>query len=123
VAGAGAEGGRARLDKCGGTATGVLEFAEAARPSYALMAEKIRLPLAQFEEEFERETARQAGNPVFKLFFPAVAKVRQSQARAEVRRALLAAAIAVQLGEPDALKTHLDPVAGGPFEYKKLAGG
>jgi hypothetical protein len=118
-----AEEGRALLDKCGGTATGVLEFAEAARPSYTLMAEKIRLPLARFEEEFVRETARQAGNPVFKLFFPAVAKVGQSQARAEVRRALLSAAFAVQLEGPDALKTHLDPVAGGPFEYTRFAGG
>jgi hypothetical protein len=123
IAGARAEGGSALLEKCGGTATGVLEFAEAARSSYALMAEKIRLPLAQFEEEFERETARQAGNPVFKLFFPAVAKVRQSQARAEVRRALLSAAFSVQLDGSDALKTHPDPVAGGPFEHTRFSGG
>jgi hypothetical protein len=118
-----AEEGRALLDQCGGTATGVVKFAEAARPSYARMAEKIRLPLAQFEKEFEQETTRQAGNPVFKLFFPAVAKVRQSQARADVRRALFAAAFAVQLGGPDALKSHPDPVAGGPFEYTPFAGG
>jgi hypothetical protein len=116
-------GGRALLEECGGTATGVLKFAELARPSYALIAEKIRLPLAQFEKEFARETTRQAGNPVFKLFFPPVPKVRQSQARAEVRRALLAAAIAVQLDGPDALKTHPDPVAGGPFEYTRFAAG
>jgi hypothetical protein len=117
------EKGRVLLDKCGGTATSVLKFAEAARPSYALVGEKLRLPLAQFEKEFERETARQAGNPVFKLFFPAVAKVRQSQDRAEVRRALLSAAFAVQLDGPDALKAHPDPVAGGPFEYTRFAGG
>jgi hypothetical protein len=115
--------GRAFLEECGGTAAGVLKFAEATRPSYALMAEKIRLPLAQFEREFERETARQAGNPVFKLFFPAVAKVRHSQARAEVRRALLSAAFAVQLDGPEALKTHPDPVAGGPFVYTRFTGG
>jgi hypothetical protein len=118
-----AEAGRALLEKCGGTATSVLKFAEAARPSYALMAEKLRLPLAQFEKEFEREMTRQAGNPVFQLFFPAVAKVRQSQARAEVRRALLSAAFAVQLDGPDALKSHPDPLAGGPFEYTIFAGG
>jgi hypothetical protein len=115
--------GRALLDKFGGSTTSVLEFAEAARPSYALMAEKLRLPVAEFEKEFEREATRQAGNPVFKLFFPAVAKIRQSQARAEVRRALLSAAFAVQLDGPDALKTHADPVGGGPFEYTKFAGG
>jgi hypothetical protein len=114
---------RALLDRCGGTATGVVKFAEAARPSYALMAEKIKLPLARFEKEFQRESTRQAGNPVFKLFFPAVAKIGQSQARAEVRRALLWAAFAVQIDGPDALKTHPDPVAGCPFEYTKFAGG
>jgi hypothetical protein len=117
------ERGRALLDKCGGTAASVLRFAEATRPSYALMAEKLRLPLAQFEKEFERETTRQAGNPVFQLFFPAVVKIRQSQARAEVRRALISAAFAVQVDGPDALKTHPDPVAGGPFEYTRFAGG
>jgi hypothetical protein len=79
--------------------------------------------VAEFEKEFARETTRQAGNPVFKLFFPAVAKIGQSQARAEVRRALLSAAFAVQLDSPDVLKTHPDPVAGGPFEYTRFAGG
>jgi hypothetical protein len=117
------ERGRAVLEKCGGTATSVLKFAEAVRPSYALIAEKFRLPLAQFEKEFERETRRQAGNPVFKLFFPAVANVRKSQARAEVRRALISAAFAVQVDGLDALKANPDPVVGGPFEYTKFAGG
>ncbi len=118
-----AERGRALLDECGGSAAGVLKFAEAARPSYGRLAEKIALPLAQFEKEFERETMSQAGNPVYKVFFPALAKVRRSQARADVRRALLSAAFAVQLDGPDALKTHPDPVAGGPFEYSKSEGG
>lgn len=118
-----AEAGRALLDQCGGTAAGVLKFAEATRPSYALLAEKMALPLAPFEKEFERETMRQAGNPVFKLFFPALAKVRRAQARADVRRALLSAAFAVRLDGPDALKRHPDPVLGGPFEYAPFAGG
>jgi hypothetical protein len=115
--------GRTLLESCGGTATGVLKFAEATRPSYPRMAEKMTLPLAQFETEFKGETTRQAGNPVFNLFFPAVVKVRQSQARAEVRRALLTAAFAVRLDGPDALKAHPDPVGGGPFEYTKFTGG
>jgi hypothetical protein len=118
-----AERGRVLLDQCGGTASGVRKFAEATRPSYALMAEKLALPLAQFEKEFERETARQADNPVFKLFFPALAKVRRSQARADVRRALLSAAFAVRLDGPDVLMEHPDPVVGGPFEYTSFAGG
>lgn len=117
------EGGRALLKECGGTAAGVLKFAEETRPSYALMAKNMALPLAQFEKEFERETTRQAGNPVYKVFFPGLDKVRRAQARADVRRALLSAAFAVRLDGPDALKNHPDPVAGGLFEYSKFADG
>jgi hypothetical protein len=65
----------------------------------------------------------QAGNPVFKQlasFFP---KMRWITARAEVRRALLSAALAVQLDGPDALKSHPDPVVGGPFQYAAFKGG
>ncbi len=117
------EQGRALLEQCGGTADGVLKFAEATRSSYELLADKMALPLDQFEKEFERETMRQAGNPVYKLFFPALGKFRRSQARADIRRALLSAAIAVRLDGPEALKDHPDPVVGGPFEYASFAGG
>ena len=80
-------------------------------------------PLDQFEKEFEREAAKQAGNPVYKMLFPAVVNVRRAQARIEVRRALLVTALAVQLDGRDALKNHPDPVVGGPFEYVPIAGG
>ena len=118
-----ANGGRALLAECGGTAAGVLKFAEAARPSYGRVAEQMALPLAQFETEFERETKRQAGNPVFKVFFPALSKVRRAQARADVRHALLPAAIDVRLNGRDAVKSHTDPVAGGPLQYADFPGG
>ncbi len=117
------EGGRALLNECGGTAAGVLKFAEETRPSYVLTAKQMALPLAQFEKEFARETMRQAGNPVYKIFFPALVNVRRAQARTDVRRALLSAAFAVQLDGPDALKNHPDPVADGSFEYSKFADG
>src|SRR5262249_38901777 len=85
------------LKECGGNAAGVAKFAQEMLPTYARMAEKLDLSLEQFDQEFEREKTKQAGNPVFKVFFPAIPKVRQDQARMEVRRAMLAAAIAVQL--------------------------
>jgi len=114
---------RAFLQDCGGTAEGVIKFATEALPSYDLLAKKLDLPLDEFEKEFERESAKQAGNPVYKVFFPALAKVRQSKARADVRRALFSAALDVQLNGKDALKDHADPVAGGPFEYVAFEGG
>jgi hypothetical protein len=114
---------RAFLQACGGTAEGVIKFANETLPSYDLIAKKLELPLDEFEKEFERESAKQAGNPVYKVFFPALAKVRQAKARADVRRALLVAALAVQLDGQGALKDHSDPVAGGPFEYVAFEGG
>jgi hypothetical protein len=111
------------VEECGGTAEGVIKFAEATRPCYAIVAQKMDLPLDQFEKEFEAESKKYADNPVFKMFFPAVAKCRLQQARADVRRALLGAAIAVQIDGRDALKNHPDPVVGGPFEYTAFDGG
>jgi len=114
---------RAFLQECGGTAEGIIQFAAKARPAYDRLAPKLDLPLDEFENEFERESKAQADNPVYKVFFPALAKVRQSRARADVRRALFSAALDVQLNGKDALKDHPDPVAGGTFEYSAFEGG
>ncbi len=114
---------RAFLEECGGTAQGMVKFAEEALPSYAVTAKMLDLPLDEFAKEFKVESTKQAGNPVYRVFFPALAKARQSQALAGVRRALLSAAIAVQLAGQDALKNHPDPVAGGPFELAPFQGG
>jgi hypothetical protein len=117
------EKGRAFLQECGGTADGVIERAEEMRQSYGRMAKNQDLPLDQFVHEWEAEVRKQAGNPVFKQLVPLFPKMRWFTARADVRRALLSAAIAVQLDGPDALKAHPDPVVGGPFEYAAFKGG
>jgi hypothetical protein len=111
------------LKECGGTADGMIKTFEETRASYELMAKKLELSPDQFEKQFEQEEKRQAGNPAFKLLFPALVKVRWAQARADVRRALLTAAFAVQLDGRDALKDHPDPVMGGSFEYFGFQGG
>jgi hypothetical protein len=114
---------RAFLEECGGTADGVLKRAEETRAAYRSVAKLLDLPPDQFEKEFQREEKKYTANPVFKTFFPAIVNVRRAQARADVRRALLAAAIAVQLDGPGALEKHPDPVMGGPFEQVAFDGG
>ena len=118
---------RSLVEKCGGAPADVLKFAEEMRPWYTDMAAKWDVPPDQFEKEYDREKAKYASNPVFNTYVSAVVKVRQAQARADVRRALLAAAIDLQLvgreGIADALKNHPDPVAGGPFDYEEFPGG
>jgi len=108
---------------CGGSADRIIRFAEKVRPSYASVASKFDLPPSEFEKEFQNEEKKQFGNPVFEVMFPALRKVHQQQARAYVRRALLSAAIAVQLDGPSAQKNVPDPVIGEPFEYVAFEGG
>ncbi len=117
------ENGRALLQECGGTADGMLRFTEQTRRCYRQMAKMLDLPLDQFEKDWDRMVKQQAGNQVFTWIFPAEHKVRLAQLRADVRRALLRAALAVQLDGPGALKDHPDPVVGGPFEYVAFEGG
>jgi hypothetical protein len=115
--------GRTFLEECGGTAAGVLEMAEKMRRASGPLAKKLDLPPDQATKEFEREATKLAGNPVFRVFAPVLDNVRSRQSRAEVRRALLAAALAVQLDGRDALKKHADPTTGGAFEYVAFEGG
>ncbi len=117
------ERGRTFLRECGGTAAGVLRFAQQTHQSYARLARKLDLPLDSFGREYEAEVKKQAGNPVFNLLFPALHRVRLQQLRADVRRALLFAALAVQVDGKEALKTRPDPVVGGAFEYRAFKGG
>ena len=83
----------------------------------------LTLPLDQFEKEFEQESKKWADNPVFKVFFPAMVNVRRAQARMDIRRALLSAALAVRQEGTAALNNNLDPVVGGPFKYVPFEGG
>ncbi len=117
------EDGPALLEDCGGTPPGVVKYTEELRSWYPLLAKQMELPLDQFEKEQERAAMKLAANPMYKRFVPGIIRCRWLQAQADVRRALLSAALAVQLDGRDTLKNHPDPVVGGPFEYVAFEGG
>ena len=117
------ERGRTFLAQCGGTAHGVLKYAQEMQQSYAQMAKTLDLPSDQAAKKFEREEKKLANNPVFKVFAPVLHNILRRQAQANVRRALLSATLAVQLNGRDVLKNHSDPVVGGSFEYIAFDGG
>jgi hypothetical protein len=119
------EKGRAFVEGCGGSAEGVIKFAEETRPYYKEMARIVMLPLEQCEKEWQQLVDRvNPQNPFFKLMAPQIFKLRQSAARLEVRQALRSAAIAILLDGRDAgLKTHVDPVDHQPFDYVAFEGG
>jgi hypothetical protein len=115
--------GRALLDGCGGTAAGVIKRTEELRAWYPVLAKQMELPLDQFAKEQDQAARKLGANPMYKMWAPAIISCRWRQAEADIRRALLSAAVAVQEGGIHALKTHPDPVLGGPFEYVPFAGG
>lgn len=117
------ERGRVFLTECGGTAEGVLKYAEEMRQCSRRIAKKLDLPSDQAAKEFQREEKALASNPLFKLFAPVLQNVLRRQMQANVRRALLSAALDVQLNGRGVLKNHPDPVAGGPFDYVAFEGG
>ena len=87
------------------------------------MAKQLNLPIDEFEQEFKKQRLEYAGNPVYNVFFPALGKSRQASARADVRRALFSAALAVQLDGQAALKNHRDPAGSGPFDFTSFKQG
>jgi hypothetical protein len=111
------------LAECGGSARGVLQSTEQARAPLALLAKKLDLPAEQFENELLHQARKLGNNPLLKLFAPVLLAARVHQAQATVRRALLSAALAVELDGKAALKKHPDPVAGGMLDYEAFEGG
>jgi RNA polymerase sigma factor (sigma-70 family) len=115
--------GRALLEECGGTAAGVLEFAQQMQRRSVQLAKALDLPPDRVAKEFEAEEKKLAGNPVFKVFAPVLRDIRLRRARADVRRALLLAAVAVRLDGREVLQKHPDPIVGGVFDYVPFEGG
>jgi hypothetical protein len=111
------------VEECGGDVKGIIKNAEKVRSSYDRIAKKLELPLDEFIKECDSEFKNQADNPLFKLLFPSMIKVREAQARTDVYRAMLMAALAVRIDGKDAVKNYPDPVAGGAFEYVAFDGG
>jgi hypothetical protein len=115
--------GKAYLEECGGTAEGLLKLADEARPLYEELAKKTALPPDEFAKLMEVEGKRIEKNPVARIVFPVLVKCHRLEARLLCRRALLSAALAIQLGGREALKAHPDPYGNGLFVYEAFDGG
>jgi hypothetical protein len=115
--------GSALLDDCGGTAIGVIKYTEELRSWYPELAKQMELSLDRFEKEQERAAIQLGKNPMYQRFVPGIIKCRWQQSRAEVRRAMLLAALAVQIDGRSVLKSHPDPMVGGQFAYVPFEGG
>jgi hypothetical protein len=111
-------------------ATSVQSFDEAIKltegllPMYAELGKLTELPAKEFDAKYpEFAKKAQAENKLAKEVLPAVDHVMASRRRADVRLAMLKAAIAIVQHGPDTVKETKDPFGDGPFEYKATNGG
>lgn len=114
---------RLAMEGRNGTVEVMLEHAAEMKAGYLRLTPSLSRSMEECVAAWEQETKLQSANPVFKEFASSLPHMRWRQLQAEVRRALLLAAVTVQLNGRDALGAVPDPVLGGPFEYVAFDGG
>lgn len=109
------------VDGCGGTAEGFLRCANQQQAFYSEWVTKFDLAPEDFERDYKAQLQEVSkGNSVMQQFTPALPRFRWAEAYCQTRRALLQAAIAVQLDGSGALDRHPDPYDAKPFSYSPL---
>jgi len=112
------------VDGCGGSVKGYVNCVDQQHSFYVSWAPRFRLPPEQFEKTFKIEFDELSKtNPVLRQFTPALPRIRWAEAYEQTRRALLHAAIAIQLEGPKVLNQQLDPYDKKPFTYTATDGG
>jgi hypothetical protein len=90
-------------------------------PFYDQQAKLTALPWKEFDARYPEFIKKaKAANPLAGYVLPAMNKVAAAQRRAETKRALFKAALAVVQGGRDKLKDIKDPFGNGPFAYRAL---
>jgi hypothetical protein len=112
------------VDGCGGSVKGYENCVDQQHSFYVSWAPRFKLPPEQFEKAYKIEFEEiSKTNPVVQQFTPALPRIRWSEAYEQTRRAMLRAAIAVQLEGPRAVNQQLDPYDKKPFIYTAVGGG
>jgi len=106
------------VDGCGGTVKDFLNCVDQQQSLYNAWASRFNLAPEQFEREYKAEIEKVSKeNPVIRQFTPALPRFRWTEAYCQTRRALLQAAIAVELDGASTLSRHLDPYDRNRFSY------
>ncbi|MDB5304253.1 MAG: hypothetical protein JWM97_1802 [Phycisphaerales bacterium] len=102
---------------------GVIKRLEATRPYYEQMPALLDLPPEQFHPRAEALYKQFTQDAWGKMMLPDYTKVYDKHMSAEVRLAMLRAAVAVVESGPGALSNFKDPVGGAAFEHHATPGG
>jgi hypothetical protein len=112
------------VDGCGASVSG---FEECARKEAELIRRwtaQFSLNPLEFETGFDSDFTREsADNPVAAQFTPSMSRMRWAEAYNATRRALVQAAIGVQLSGEPALLTYTDPYTQKSFRYAREGSG
>ena len=109
------------VDGCGASVQGFDDCLAQQRAFYETCLTRFALPPGQFESEYNLQLAKpEANNPVIHFFTPVLPRLRWAEAYSRTRRALLLAAIAVQIDGPAALVRFNDPYQDDLFAYTPL---
>jgi len=112
------------VDGCGGSLAGVMNCIDKQRAFYGKWIANFGLPPETFQQQYDPDYARASiGNPILERFTPMLSRFRWAEAYNNTRRALLHAAVAVQLGGAKELSRYPDPSTGRPFNYIQSANG
>jgi hypothetical protein len=112
------------VQQCGGTIQGMEGCIEQQRGFYSRWMPLFRIPPEDFERRYTTDFAKSsARNPVIAMFTPNLSRLRWVQAYQDTRRALLGAAVAVQISGANALADQRDPYDQSSFTYLHLQHG
>lgn len=112
------------VDDCGGSVHGFTACLDQQHTFYELWIARFSEPPGQFESEYNLQLAKSAAaNPLIRFFTPAIPRLRWAEAYTRTRRALLLAAVAVQIDGPAALVRFNDPYRDDLFSFIPLENG
>ena len=112
------------IDGCSGSVSGFVKCVKQQQAFCASWAARFALSPEQFERDYKSKLEPLSkANPIIRVMTPNLPRFRWTEAYTQTRRALLRAAIAVQMAGPRALDQHPDPYDGKPFSYKSIERG
>lgn len=110
------------LESSGGTSDGVAKLVRDLDPFYQKLTSILALPHGTYEtqmEQFKAEVAK-SSNPLAESTFSAWSRVRQREFRAQIRQAMVRAAVEYKLRGEAGFKSVNDPCGSGPFAFQRF---
>jgi len=106
-----------------GTSAGVVKLVQELAPMYDRMALILALPPGQYEKKMESfmKEVYENPNPLISHFHTVFATCRPKEFGVIIKLAMIRAAVEYKLHGHEGLKTVVDPITKGPFEFSRFS--